>query len=706
MKLATQQIEIESYGISEQQDFSVEMNAYMASLLSDKTYSDKPLAVVRELYCNAWDSHVAAGTTDTPIEVTVPNPLNPTFSVKDFGLGLSHPDVMKLYSTYGASLKRQTNALIGGFGIGSKAPFAYVDQFTVISRFNGEKRIYSCYKGERGVPCIALLHTEATDEPNGVEVSIPVQQPQDYRVFKDKVRFVCRRFPTLPVIKGDPSLTLEPISYLIRGQGWGIRSTVEAQQADDISACAVVGNVAYRLESASIEGLSPSQMSVLGLPLDLFFEVGDVEVQASREVLSYDPQTTAVIKARLDEVVAAYGDEYKAMFAACKTRWEAEAKYREIRPGLTYQISRIVSPFLKWNNMSLGNRIYIDPGDFKKSDDPDGTVYPEFEKLREYNWDDSVQIRWGTSLRVEPGSPCWFVRADTSMYLLRRRVRHLLTTDTERRPIYIARTDSEAHWQKFLSLAGDPPESMILKASELADPPKSTAQRNRKGVRKLLIVDTDRQTFNDTNHEIAKGGLYVNLYDGDPIVDRTRTFRSFFNVIANAKRVGIIDKDAEVFGINSTHKDIPSKNPGWVCVVDLLKAEIAANEAAIAELSANEIALASCHSNSYMEIAVQLKASKVDLKKTDSLIWDIYNTVHSLDQVKDTKIGVLLHAANRLSVSIPTVPPTINVSDLFQKADDKYPLLHVMWNSIYSYKHSDDKFIKGVAHYIDLADAA
>lgn len=48
-------------------------------ILSSGLYSNKIKAIVRELGCNAYDSHVAAGHPEKPFDVHIPTMLSPTF---------------------------------------------------------------------------------------------------------------------------------------------------------------------------------------------------------------------------------------------------------------------------------------------------------------------------------------------------------------------------------------------------------------------------------------------------------------------------------------------------------------------------------------------------------------------------------------------------------------------------------------------------
>ena len=73
--------------------FSIKASPIAFDILSNKLYSDPILAIVRELLCNAYDSHVVAGTTDIPIDITFPNNLENTFTIRDYGTGLSKESI-------------------------------------------------------------------------------------------------------------------------------------------------------------------------------------------------------------------------------------------------------------------------------------------------------------------------------------------------------------------------------------------------------------------------------------------------------------------------------------------------------------------------------------------------------------------------------------------------------------------------------------
>jgi HSP90 family molecular chaperone len=164
-------------------EFRIRNSAKAFSILSSGLYANKIRAIIRELSCNAVDSHTSAGKLSTPFDVHLPNSLEPWFSIRDYGTGLTHDQVTNLYTTYFESTKTDSNAFIGALGLGSKSPFSYTDNFTVTAVKDGVRGIYTAFINEMGVPSIALMTQGETTEPNGVEVKFSVNDRSDYQKF-------------------------------------------------------------------------------------------------------------------------------------------------------------------------------------------------------------------------------------------------------------------------------------------------------------------------------------------------------------------------------------------------------------------------------------------------------------------------------------------------------------------------------------------
>lgn len=269
-------------------NFSIQASAKAFEILSSNIYSNKIRAVIREVSCNAHDAHVAANNNN-PFNVHLPTTLEPWFSVRDYGPGLSDEDMRQVYTTYFFSTKTNSNDYIGALGLGSKSPFCLVDSFTVTSYFNGVKRVYSCFKSEDGEPSIALLTQEDTTESNGLNVSVDVDN-LDYSEFIDEAVNVYKYFKNVPNINLKSVYdTIANYHKSIVVKTKNIRSSLK--RGDLV---ALMGNVAYEI---------PSNYTNLWINGELLFDIGDLSFDPGRENLSMDQKTINNIKEKMNLVM-------------------------------------------------------------------------------------------------------------------------------------------------------------------------------------------------------------------------------------------------------------------------------------------------------------------------------------------------------------------------------------------------------------------
>lgn len=306
-------------------EFRIRNSAKAFSILSSGLYANKIKAIIREYSCNAYDAHVEAGKADCPFDVHLPNSLEPWFAVRDYGVGLDHQQVENIFTTYFESTKTETDDLIGGLGLGSKSAFSYTDNFAVTAIKNGRKGIYTAFIAENGVPSIALMHEEESDEPNGVEIKFSVNEGWDFRKFEDEARQVYQHFKTKPVVTGIEGFAPYETVYESMDIAEGIHATKSRGYRNH--SYAIMGNIAYPIEVPNAEtNLGQDLANMLGCGLEIHFAIGELDIQASREGLSYIPETIAAIKRKLqsladrleqfvaDEVDAIDGEWAKALF--------------------------------------------------------------------------------------------------------------------------------------------------------------------------------------------------------------------------------------------------------------------------------------------------------------------------------------------------------------------------------------------------------
>jgi hypothetical protein len=278
-------------------EFRIRNSAKAFNILSSGLYANKIRAIIRELSCNAVDSHTAAGKSETPFDVHLPNSFEPFFSIRDYGTGLTHDQVTSIYTTYFESTKTDSNAFIGALGLGSKSPFSYTDNFTVTAVKDGRKGIYTAFINEQGVPSIALMMEEETTDPAGVEVRFAVNERYDFDKFRQEARYVYEYFKLRPVISGNADFGFKDPSYKEENIIPGVHYSGEGHSRNSY---AIMGNIKYPIEVPNADKALGNLHSLLSCGLVMEFNIGELDFQASREGLSYIPETIQAIKTKLE----------------------------------------------------------------------------------------------------------------------------------------------------------------------------------------------------------------------------------------------------------------------------------------------------------------------------------------------------------------------------------------------------------------------
>lgn len=268
--------------------------AFLQKVLTD-LYSDPILAVIREYSTNAWDSHVEA-SQKKPIEVTTPSSLTPFFKVRDYGVGLSIEDIREIYSQYGASTKRGTNAQTGMLGLGCKSALTYTNQFTINSVKDGVKTSVVVSRNADNVGSMQVVFNGPSNEPQGVEISVPINR-KDTNEFRNKAEKFFRVWkPEQVILNGQPP---QPIAgewlndNIVLTEGRGIYSDGEY--------AIVMGGVTYNVTRTELFGeqytshyMRPNIHSYTGITF--FVGMGEVDFTPSREELHYTTRTRAKLK--------------------------------------------------------------------------------------------------------------------------------------------------------------------------------------------------------------------------------------------------------------------------------------------------------------------------------------------------------------------------------------------------------------------------
>lgn len=253
-------------------------------ILRNRLYSNKIQTMVQEYICNARDAHREIKQTEKII-VTAPTMTNPTFTVRDFGPGVSPERIANVFVLYGASTKRDSNTQTGGFGIGAKSAWAYTDSFMITTYIDGVKRVYMAHTGQDKIGKLDLLEESETNEVNGTAIQIAVNK-NDINAFNEAIRR-CTFFwkaEEFPIIKNMPS------------ENFFIDKQFKAKISDTL----YFGSNSFGKNSLIVDGIpyyaNLNEISAVSeYSCFIFVDTGKVSISANREQLDDSDKTKAAL---------------------------------------------------------------------------------------------------------------------------------------------------------------------------------------------------------------------------------------------------------------------------------------------------------------------------------------------------------------------------------------------------------------------------
>jgi len=518
-------------------EFKIRNSAKAFSILSSGLYANKIRAIIRELSCNAVDSHVAAGKVDTPFGVHLPNALDPWFSIRDFGTGLNNDQIINIYTTYFESTKTGSNDFIGALGLGSKSPFSYTDNFTVTAVKDGTKRIYTAFINEMGVPSIALMTESDTDEQNGVEVKFAVNDRYDFPKFQQEAADVYTHFKLRPVIAGAHGFRFIDREYSDVNIVPGV-SSYKNTGYYNMSSVALMGNIAYPINVPNAEQNLGDLAGLLNCGLEIQFNIGDLDFQASREGLSYIPQTIAAIKKKLEELNAQLSIRLAADADAIQNKWDRALFLLSKKDVQLWSAS--VSKYLTDTQFSLvtrdnygirakvfklsanmlANDFNIAMNGFDKNRGYNSTVHiiragPVHEKRADGTGYDIVDNEWTITVSKDQ----YFIENDLKIGAIERAKYNWRTARNSQNSytdyVYILSKADKAKDMDvagFLKLLEMPPENQAMLASSLTEKPK-IAKASGKNVTILRLEEKTTGWGRKTGDSVWKDAGKASTFD-------------------------------------------------------------------------------------------------------------------------------------------------------------------------------------------------
>lgn len=558
MKTVAEPTFVQTSNVGETKQATIKASAKIFNFFADQIYSDKFTAILRELVANAIDGQKVNGDTRSPI-VTLPSILEPHMKVRDFGCSMSHEFMMNKFMAFtDASTKEQSNEFIGGFGIGSKAPLAYTDQFSIRCFMGGTVRVYSVFKDAEGCPSIAFLAEHDTDEPDGVEVGFPVRQ-DDIHSFTSVAVKTLQYFNPLPVLE-NTELKLEPVVYDAKGTKWGIRVASNNRQPN-----LIIGGVSYRLDVGQIPYSYQDLRAYAGLGLDIYLEIGDANISLSRESVTHDE----ALFARLSSIITGIKDEFEkqmsAKFAAIDTLWEAKTLLENSVANADYATANMLRRHANYKGVKFDSNV-TRPAGFEVLIIPYGDFSRQY-KISGMPITQALSPKWRAWTEYGSFSTTAFDRIVIDDVPIADKPAARVRAVIEKhggRILFLRWNDQDPNkkvdWAGYLAALGSPPKSMIEYLSSYQ--PVKIARAKGSGVsRQFKCYVGENRPYRSKSYSTqlpAGGGMYVEM-------------DNFYPCGKGDVDVALMTKPKNVVWLNKTDfiSSGISKMPEWSSVEEL-----------------------------------------------------------------------------------------------------------------------------------------
>ncbi len=724
---------------------------YVASLLRNN-YSNTRLAVVREISANALDANAEANS-DKKIQIKLPTSMNPTFSVRDFGGGLSQEDVFGLYSKYGKSTKRTSNNYIGAFGIGKFAPLSYGENFTCVSYHGGKKTSYNIFVDESDDTKIVQLHEEPTNEPTGLSIEVAVADG-DNNEFREIAQNFFRFFPQdqMPEFIGveDDFIKNEEKILESKNDEWFIVKR-EQNYYSRHSAHVLMGRVSYPLNRDAVNTekfiKDDNKRSVVNniLSMDGFYlrvPLGSVKLHHSREALEYNKTTQQKIVATLLRSVDEIQEIAKEKLADSDDLWDAKRNYAKIVNAMPYQMRNVFENSFEWKGIKIDSPDFS--RDYKLQDD---LIITESVKESDSDARNGFKIRSHKTTRAICQDNYLFMIQDLeSSHGNNLRVRTLMNEDESLQGVYIIHPKNQVaddsldnEWNINLI-----DRKHIRFSSNVAkEKPQRSGVRKANGSRAnipLFIMTDDRHVYKNADYwknasdDIQSVENDASDVEGSwegklvyvPIKSYKIDDKEMTDLGAMKNRISRIhaeskedsdEKKLKLFGVRTG--DVKKLNDSvWISFTNFFeeycKRVINKNmDEAInsytsiqisrgenySELYAYRDTLGKLFENNHCNFKVA-KHHKINTAK------NLYNELHSRDgMIRDKILFLNVKNPDWLKENLTEIVTCEEFLAILKEISDSYPMLPVYSNEIGTWTDlNENNAMKAINHYISLCD--
>ena len=742
MRQELQNKTVESYGELSSAHFGISANdqAHIISILRNRLYSDKIMAILREYGTNAWDAHVQAGIQDQPIRIILPSRFDPILKIRDYGPGIAEKEIYNVYIQYGSSTKRNTNTAIGMLGIGCKSGFAYSDAFTVISYHAGIKKTYTAFIDSTNLGQMTKLAESPCGDATGIEIQIPAQNT-DIEAFRTKAKELFQYFNPRPIINID----LPVRKYIATGTGWSIR---ERWLGGPV---AIMGNIGYPIKCQRLNNVSEEIKSMLTSSIDLFFPIGALNIAASREDLEYTDKTLRAIqtalelcqrelqanlKKRLDEAKNLYEARKIYMTAVADGRYQWQEGQRI--QNLTYLIAYNLR---MWKGHDLSYTVY-QPLKSNNSmevrammNSENKTVGSGSRRYLNFSYTTNpviafADVKHGWVARAQKLREQLIEKKDQPYTIL---IVKFLTDDPE-----VIKTQYD-QWLKICKLQGAPTYQLSNYDISVAKQSTSPRKKNKKTYQKIFKLKADtfvweRKAPSD-NWEVCETDLtsgtkiWMEIHAFRPVRESEENTNSLLKLsqqLKDLEAIGVDLNQIEIIGVKTKEKN--KVNDNWIKFTNWYNEKITKavknnpNTLELLEIQATLDKIVPTtrfvYRNRAMSLVEQGLNEKHPIIQYFIRTWKILDKNHNWTEAEKTKAKINYRAmANMPDIQRPKV--SYNSEERALQLTTQYPMLEYSgifyisqygyWNLSDSAKKTvgkfDDKKTKQLVEYIQLIDS-
>lgn len=314
--------------IFKKNEMGIKVDGLAHQMMIDGIYSNKLNSVFREISTNARDSHIEAGN-ENPFEIkieTTPNSKNCTVTITDYGTGLSEEEVLNYLCNLNSSSKRNSDSVVGCFGIGSKSVFSLTDKYTYECIKDGKLTNLLLTKDRSGTPNFSHRVND-TNLPNSVVCTFAVEE--NCKKILEAIYVELTLFDIKPVIKilrnpsdsftnqlfvdhNSTNLCYEPEDffpvikeydhYFIVDQRKVMLENLDYFDHKHLS-CGVIG---YKLDNYSTTTNYNFNKKVRGIGILPKFDLGEIKFGVSREIIENTSDTLNLLASKYIDIFKTY----------------------------------------------------------------------------------------------------------------------------------------------------------------------------------------------------------------------------------------------------------------------------------------------------------------------------------------------------------------------------------------------------------------